>query len=81
MIKNPLAMQENWKRRGFDPRVRKIPWRRKWQHAPVFLPGKSRGAWWATVHGGLNRAGYNFATKQQHIFFFLRYYNFILQLR
>ena len=23
------------------PQVRKIPWRRKWQPAPVFLPGKS----------------------------------------
>ena len=29
------------------------PWRRKWQPAPVFLPGEShdRGAWRATVHG------------------------------
>ena len=26
---------------GFDPRVRKIPWRRKWQPPQVFLPGKS----------------------------------------
>ena len=26
-----------------DPWVRKIPWRRKWQHTPVFLPGKSLG--------------------------------------
>jgi len=25
---------------GFDPWVRKIPWSRKWQPAPVFLPGK-----------------------------------------
>ena len=31
------------KRRGFDPWVRKIPWRRKWQPTPVFLPGKSHG--------------------------------------
>jgi len=23
-----------------SPWVRKIPWRRKWQHTPVFLPGK-----------------------------------------
>ena len=23
--------------------VRKIPWRRKWQHTPVFLPGESHG--------------------------------------
>ena len=28
------------RRRGFDPWVRKIPWRRKWQPTPVFLPGK-----------------------------------------
>ena len=30
-----------------------LPWRRKWQPAPVFLPGESldRGAWRATVHG------------------------------
>ena len=28
------------KRRGFDPWVGKIPWSRKWQPAPVFLPGK-----------------------------------------
>ena len=26
-----------------DPWVRKIPWRRKWQPTPVFLPGKSHG--------------------------------------
>ena len=25
------------------PEVRKIPWRRKWQPTPVFLPGKSHG--------------------------------------
>ena len=25
------------------PRVRKIPWRRKWQPIPVFLLGKSHG--------------------------------------
>ena len=38
---------------AFDRRVRKIPWRRKWQPTPVFLPGKfhGRGAWRATVHG------------------------------
>ena len=27
----------------FDPWVRKIPWRRKWQLTPVFLPEKSHG--------------------------------------
>ena len=29
------------RRHGFNPGVRKIPWRRKWQPTPVFLPGKS----------------------------------------
>ena len=31
------------KRHEFDPWVRRIPWSRKWQTAPVFLPGKSHG--------------------------------------
>ena len=39
------------KRRGFHPWVRKIPWRRKWQPTPVFLPGK--------LHGQRNLAGHS----------------------
>ena len=31
------------KRHGFSPWVRKIPWRRKWQPIPVFLPGEFHG--------------------------------------
>ena len=31
------------KRQEFDPWVGKIPWRRKWQLTPVFLPGGSHG--------------------------------------
>ena len=31
------------KRPGFDPGVRKIPWKRKQQPSPVFLPGKFHG--------------------------------------
>ena len=30
-------------RQGFDPWVGKMPWRRAWQRAPVFLPGESLG--------------------------------------
>ena len=30
-------------RPGFNPWVRKILWRRKWQPTPVFLPGESQG--------------------------------------
>ena len=35
----------------------KIPWGRKWQPTPVFLPGESRGkgAWQAIVHGVAKR--------------------------
>ena len=32
-----------WRRRGFNPWSRKIPWERKWQLTPIFLPGKSHG--------------------------------------
>ena len=31
------------RRPGFSPWVGKIPWRRKWQATPVFLPGESHG--------------------------------------
>ena len=43
MVKSLPAMQEVHKRHRFDPWVGKIPWSRKWQPAPVFLPGKSHG--------------------------------------
>ena len=39
------------RRRGFDPWVRKIPWRRAWQPTPAFLPRES--------HGQRTLAGYN----------------------
>ena len=39
------------RRHGFDPWVRKIPRRRKWQPTLVFLPGKS--------HGQRSLAGYS----------------------
>ena len=39
MVKNLLQ----FRRRRFKPWVGKIPWRRKWQPTPVFLPGKSCG--------------------------------------
>ena len=39
MVKNLPVMQET----GFDPWVRKIPWKREWPPTPVFLPGESHG--------------------------------------
>ena len=41
--KEPDCQSRRCKRPKFDPWVRKIPWRRKWQPTPVFLPGESRG--------------------------------------
>ena len=38
VVKKKSAFQ--CKRCEFDPWVGKIPWRRKWQPSPVFLPGK-----------------------------------------
>ena len=38
-VKNHLPSR----RHGFDPWIRKIIWRRKWQPTPVFLPGESQG--------------------------------------
>ena len=41
--KEPACQCRRQKRCGFDPWLRKIPWRRKWQPIPVFLPGESHG--------------------------------------
>ena len=57
------------KRPGFSAWVGKIPWRRKWQPTPVFLPGKS--------HGRRNLVGYSpwgrkesDTTEQLHFLYF-----------
>ena len=62
-----------WGRPGFNPWIRKIPWRRKWQPTPVLLPGKS--------HGRRSLVGYSpwgrkesDTTEQLH---FTRYFYFI----
>ena len=56
-----------YRRCGFDPWVGKIPWRRKWQLTPVFLPEEAHGqrslvdcSTW-----GHKRAGQDLAIKQQ----------------
>jgi len=47
------------RRCGFNPWVRKIPWRRKWQLTPIFLLGNPMDSrvWWATVHGVAKESG------------------------
>ena len=46
-----LILLDEVRRCRFDPWVRKILWRRKWQPTPVFLPGKP--------HGQRSLAGYS----------------------
>ena len=43
MVKNLPVNARDASRRRFDPRVRKIPWRREWQPTPVLFPGESQG--------------------------------------
>ena len=55
------------RRLGFNLWVRKIPWRRKWQPTPVFLPGKSHGQRNLAGYSpwGCKRVGQDWVTKQQ----------------
>ena len=58
--KEPACQCGRQKRRGFDPWVRKIPWRRAWQPTPLFLPGKSHGQEAGGLQSiGSQRAGHN----------------------
>jgi len=43
VVKNPPANADRCKGCGFDLWVRKIPWRKKRQPTPVFLPRESHG--------------------------------------
>ena len=53
------------KRCLLDPRIGKIPWSRKWQPTPVFLPGKSHGQRSLVGYSPRNwRAGHGWARSQ-----------------
>ena len=41
--KEPTVQWRRCKRHRFDPWIGKMPWRRKWQSTPVFLPEEFRG--------------------------------------
>ena len=44
VVKNlPAKQGTQCKGHAFNPWVGKIPWRKKWQPTPIFLPGKSHG--------------------------------------
>ena len=66
-------------RPGFNPWIRKMPWKRKWQPTSVFLPGE--------LHGQKSLAGYSpWACKESdtnewltHIYFAFQWNTDILQ--
>ena len=58
--KEPAWQCRRHKRRGFDPWVGKIPWRRKRQPIPVFLPGEFL---WTDEPGGLQSIGSDTAER------------------
>ena len=64
MVKNHLQCRIS----GFDPWVRKIPWRKAWQPTPVFLPEES--PWTEKPDGlpsmGSQRVGHDWVTKHIH---------------
>ena len=57
------------RRYRFDPWVKKILWRRKWQPTPMFLPGKYHGQRNLTGYSswGCKRVRHDWVTKQQHL--------------
>jgi len=65
VVKNPSTPQ--CRRCRFHAWVEKVPWRRKWQLTPVFLPGKSHGhrSLAGYIPWGHKRLRHYLATKQQ----------------
>ena len=43
VVKESACQSKRHRRQRFNPWVGKIPWSRRWQLAPVFLPGKFHG--------------------------------------
>ena len=65
MVMNPPANVGG----GFNPWVGKMPWRRKWQQTPIFLPEKSHGQMSLAGYSlwDHKRDGHDLVTKQQQI--------------
>ena len=62
------ACRRRYKGRGFNPWVRKIPWKRAWQHTSVFFPGGSHGQRSLAGYSAWDckRVGHDVATKPYH---------------
>ena len=57
-----------FRRRGFNPWVRKIPWHRRWQPTSAFLSGKFHGQRRLAGYSqrGCKRVRHNWATERAH---------------
>ena len=64
--KESVCQCKKCRRCRFNPWVRKIPWRRKWQTIPVFLSAKSQGQRSLVSYSpwDSNRVGHDLETKQ-----------------
>ena len=60
------------KRHGFNLCMGKIPWRRKWQPTPVFLPGKSHGRRRLGLQSMASQRVSHWATEHTHIILYLK---------
>ena len=68
-LQSPSVVCLQCGRCGFDPWVRKIPWRREWQPTPVFLPGE--------CHGQRSLVGYSpWGCKESDMIEGLHYYHY-----
>ena len=73
VVKRFCLKYRNHRKCRFEPWVRKMPWRRKWQTALVFLPVES--------HGQRNLAGYSHRVAKSRICLMqLRMYAHIVDL-
>ena len=65
VVKSGYKSDCQCRRHEFSPWAGTIPWRRKWQPVPVFLPGKFYGQRSLVGYSprGSQRVGYNWMTK------------------
>ena len=61
--KEPACQCRRHMKHGFYPQVWKIPWRRKWQHSPLSLPGESHGQWSLLDHSPRDHKGSDIKEK------------------
>ena len=73
MVKNPPASTGGVKRPGFGPWVGKLPWRRKRQPTPAFLPGESHGQRSLAGHSPWGRKESDTTEAAQHTHVYIRW--------